>query len=86
MISAVRDKALALASLREGHSAVEGRGFDRLPRNVTAAFEGALVRSLEIEDLRRAFRVATDCLLNEIRHTDPALAGRLEGPITELSS
>jgi hypothetical protein len=53
---------------------------------VTAPFEGALVRSLETEELRRAFRVTTDCLLNEIRNSDPALAGRLEGPVTELSA
>jgi hypothetical protein len=86
MISAVRDKALALASLRHGHSAVEGRGFDHLSRDVTAPFEGALVRSLEMQELKRAFRVATDCLLNEIRNSNPALAGRLEGPVTELSS
>ena len=86
MISAVRDKALAVAALRHGFSTVEGRGFDKLPRTEAAPFEGALVRSLDNDELRRAFRVATDCLLNEIRSSDPALAGRLEGPVTELSS
>jgi predicted nucleotidyltransferase len=86
MISAVRDQALALTALRHGLAAVQGRGFDKLPRKVTAAFEGALVRSLDIDELRRAFRVATRCLLEEVRHSDPTLAGRLDGPLTELSA
>jgi len=52
---------------------------------VKSSFKGALVRSLEIEELRRAFQAATVCLLSEIRHTDLALAGRLEGPLSEMS-
>jgi hypothetical protein len=85
MISAVRDQALALAALRHGHPAAQGRGFDQLPQEVRAPFEGALVRSLEISELKRAFRVATTCLLSEVRHIDPALASRLDSPLTELS-
>jgi hypothetical protein len=85
MISAVRDQALALAALRHGLPAVQGRGFDKLPDSARAAFEPALVRSLEIDELRRAFRAATGCLLNEIRHAHPELASRLDGPVTELS-
>ena len=86
MISAVRDQALALAALRHGLPAVQGRGFDKLPRKVTAPLEGGLVRSLDIDELKRAFRIATRCLLEEVRHSDPALAGRLDGPLTELSA
>lgn len=85
MISGVRDHALALACLRRGLPAAQGRGLDRLPADVTAAFEGALVRGLDVDELRRAFRVATDCLLSEIRHSDLELAARLEGPLTELA-
>lgn len=85
MVSAVRDHALALAALRHGLPAAQGRGFDQLPQEVKGAFDGALVRSLETEELRRAFRVATECLINEVRHADSALASRLEGPLTELS-
>jgi len=85
MISAVRDQALALAALRHGLPAVQGRGFDKVPDGVKAAFEGALVRSLEVDELRRAFRAATGCLLNETRHTHPELAARLDGLVTELS-
>lgn len=86
MISAVRDQALALAAMRHRLPAAQGRGFDKLPRKVTALFEGALVRSLDIDELTRAFRIATRCLLDEVRHSDPTLAGRLDGPLTELSA
>ncbi|HEY8816296.1 MAG TPA: nucleotidyltransferase domain-containing protein [Candidatus Dormibacteraeota bacterium] len=86
MISAVRDQAFALAALRHGLPAVQGRGFDNLPEAVRSTFEDALVRSLEIDELRRAFRAATVCLLNEITHTAPALATKLQGPLTELSA
>ena len=85
MISTVRDKALGLAALRLGFPAAEGRGFDKLPRKVTEPFEGALVTSLDIDELRRAFRIAIECLMNEIQYSDPALAGRLRGPLRELT-
>ena len=85
MISAVRDQALALAALRHGLPAVQGRGFDGLPDGVKSAFDYALVRSLEVDELKRAFRAAASCLLNEVRHSDPVLAIDLKGPLTELS-
>ncbi len=85
MISAVRDQALALAALRHGLPVAQGRGFDGLSDDVKSTFEDALVRSLGVDELRRAFRTAANCLLNEIRHADPTLAGRLESPLTELS-
>jgi predicted nucleotidyltransferase len=84
-ISAVRDHALALACLRHGLLAVQGRGMDRLPREVSAPFEGALVRTLEAEELRRAFAVAIQGLLRETRHANPDLAARLEAPLNELT-
>jgi predicted nucleotidyltransferase len=85
MISAVRDHALALASLRYGLPAVEGRGMDRLPREVSAAFEGALVRTLEADELRRSLAMAIEGLLRETRHADLDLAARLEAPLKELA-
>ena len=85
MISAVRDQALALAALRHRLPATQGRGFDGLPDGVKSTFEDALVRSLEVDELKRAFRAAASCLLNEVRHSDPALAIDLKGPLTELS-
>jgi hypothetical protein len=86
MISAVRDQALALAALRHGLPAAQGRGFDKLPVDVRSRFEGALVRSLEVGELKRAFRAATACLLDEIGHSAPALAAELSDPLTELST
>jgi len=85
MISAVRDQALALAALRHGLPSAQGRGFDGLPNTVTSEFEGALVRSLDVDELRRAFRAATHCLLLEVGRSDRGLAASLEGPLTELS-
>lgn len=85
MISAVRDQALALAALRHGLPATQGRGFDGLPNTVKSEFEGALVRSLDVDELRRAFRAATHCLLLEVGRSDRGLAASLEGPLTELS-
>jgi hypothetical protein len=85
MISAVRDQAMALAALRHGLAAVQGRGFDALPPDVRSSFEGALVRSIDSHELKRAFRAATGSLLGEIRYSDPDLAGRLRGALTELS-
>ncbi len=85
MISGVRDHVLALACLRHGLPAVQGRGMDRLPPDVTATIAGALVRSLEISELARAFRVVTEALLAEIGQVDAGLAGRLASTLRELA-
>jgi hypothetical protein len=86
MISAIRDQAMALAAARHGLPTREGRGFDGLPQEVRSSFEGAVVRSIDTHELKRAFRVATKCLLIEIMHANPALAIALDGPLTELSA
>src|SRR4029077_14661528 len=65
MISGVRDHVLALACRRHNLPAVQGRGMDRLPEEVRKPLEGALVRALEPDELRRAFRVTVECLLRE---------------------
>jgi len=85
MISGVRDHVLALACLRYGVPAVQGRGIDRLPPDVTAAAAGALVCSLEAAEIRRAFGVASEALLVEIAHADGGLANRLAGPLRALA-
>jgi len=85
MISGVRDHVLALACLRYGLPAAQGRGMDRLPPDVTATIAGALVRSLEISELARAFRVVTEALLAEIGQVDAGLAGRLASTLRELA-
>jgi hypothetical protein len=85
MISGMRDYVLALACVRHGVPAVQGRGLHRLPPAVTAHVEGALVRSLDAGELARAFRAATEALLAESVHVDAGLARRLAGPLTELA-
>ena len=85
MISGVRDHTLALAALRHGLPAEQGRGMDRLPAEVTAPLQGALVRALDTGELKRAFRVATEGLLVEIDRADPELGERLRAPLMELA-
>lgn len=82
MISGARDYALALACVRHGLPAVHGRGMDRLPAEVTAKFEGSLVAQLDADHLSRAFRVAVEGLVDELRHTDEA---HLEATLRRLT-
>lgn len=85
MISGLRDHVLALACRRHALPATEGRGVDGLPPEVTSVVAGALVRSVDPDELARAFRVATDALLGETELLDGELARRLAGPLAELS-
>ena len=85
MVSGVRDHTLALAARRFGLPPDQGRGMDRLPREVTAPLEAALVRVLNADDLRRALSVATAGLLIEIEHADHDLADLLSDPLREWS-
>ena len=64
-VSLLRDHALELACLRRGLSPHYGRGFDELPTEVIAQFEGAIVRRLAQDELLRALAVATEGLLRE---------------------
>jgi hypothetical protein len=52
---------------------------------VRKPLEAALVRAVEPDELRRAFRVVVEGLLREVREVDVALAGRIDGPLLELS-
>jgi len=85
MISAMRDQVLALACVRHGVPAREGRGLDLLPRDVTLPLEQALVRRLDRGDLAGAFQAATAGLLVEMRSVDADVSGRLEHALLELS-
>jgi predicted nucleotidyltransferase len=85
MISGVRDQVLALACRRNKLPVAHGRGMDRLPATVRKPLEAALVRAVEPDELRRAFRVVVEGLMKEVRQVDVALAGRIDGPLLELS-
>lgn len=84
MISGARDHVLELACLRRGLPAAQGRGIDRLPREVTARLAPVLVRSLEVRELQRAFAALVDALLREAEESDPSLAHRLATPLAEV--
>jgi hypothetical protein len=85
MISGVRDQVLALACIRHDLPAIHGRGMDRLPSELTASLEEALVRKLEASELWRAFQVAVAGLLREIHSVDEPLAERLRDALMSLS-
>lgn len=84
MISGMRGQVLALACLRYGLPAVEGRGMDDLPLETTAALTKAIVRSLDIAELKRAFGATSEALLRETELEDADLAPRLAGPLKQL--
>lgn len=62
-ISSLRDYALNLACRARGLPAVYARGFDELPAEVKAVFQGCLVTSLDSEELLRALGCAIEVLL-----------------------
>ena len=64
-ISSLRDYALAIACHRHGLPTSYARGFDHLPVEILELFKGALVASLERDELIRALKVAIDGLLRE---------------------
>lgn len=85
MLGAMRDQVFALACVRHGLDAREGRGIDRLPVEVSAPLQDGLVRSLEVEELVRAFRVIADGLEREMRYVAPDLTSRLAPTLRELT-
>jgi hypothetical protein len=84
-ISAVRDRALALACGRLGLDGWYGRDFDRLPADVLVPVNDALVRSLEPDELDRALASAVAALLRESAEVGE-MADKVEGQLRELAS
>ena len=85
MIGEMRNQVLALACVQRGLPAREGRGMDRLPAEVTTPLQAALVRSLDADELLRAFHVVTDALIREMRGFDAELTSRLEPVLRDLN-
>jgi len=83
-ISALRDHLLELACIRRGLPAVHARGVDDLPKEITAPYERALVRSLDPAELRRALNEAAKAFMRELDETRPDLAVRV-GPVVRRS-
>jgi len=85
-ISGVRDQVIALACLRLGENAFYGRGVDRLPAAVTDPLKEALVRSLEMKELRWALAAGTRCLIAELEEWDKQLSARLSPLLREFGT
>jgi hypothetical protein len=83
-ISALRAHALELARLRRGLEAAWGRDLDRLPAQVLADFESALVRRIAADELLRALAVATEGLLRE--GAEVGIAARVEPWLRTLTA
>jgi hypothetical protein len=81
MLSGMRDNVLALKCKRHRVASVQGRGLDDLPEEQRVRAAECLARSLEPTELKRAFRLTVDTLLEEVRFADPGLATRLEHPL-----
>jgi predicted nucleotidyltransferase len=84
MISAVRDYALVLACLRLGLPSAHGRSIDQLSSSITGPLEASLVKRLEPAELQRAFTIAVEGFISEMRNADPELALKLEAPLSGL--
>jgi hypothetical protein len=72
--------------LRLGESTAYAKGVDRLPTRVTTPVVDALVRSLDVPELRRALGVATACLIAELEVWDAALGARLKPLLQEFGT
>jgi hypothetical protein len=83
-VGAVRDHALSFACLRHGLPAVQARGYDDLPSETLAAFEGAHLGSLETERLRAALSAAVRALLAAGDEADVASAHTVAQRLAEL--
>jgi hypothetical protein len=83
-ISGTRDQVLALACRHRGLESAHGRGIDRLPAELLASLEPALVASLERPELLRALDAAIGALL-EVEETSE-LADRLAPRLRELTN
>jgi hypothetical protein len=83
-ISGTRDYALSLACRRRGLPAYHGRGFDDLPADLRDIFLGALVTSLERDELLHALTAAVEGLLHEVDEVRES-AAMLEPQLRQLT-
>jgi len=83
MLNSMRDQVVALVELAARLPAREARGIDRAPSEVKEPLEAAIPRSLEADELQRAFAGTTRALLSQVRLVDEALAESL-APVMQL--
>jgi hypothetical protein len=80
----VRNRTLKLAQERRGFYADFFDYVDDLPVEELTPLEDTLIVSLAPGSLLGAVEVASRTFLAELRHGEPALADRLEGPLLEF--
>ncbi len=73
-VGAVRDHALSLACLRQGVPASQARGYDNLPAETLARFDGTHVGALEPAPLRAALAASVRAPMGEGAEADLPLA------------
>src|SRR5438105_7011591 len=71
MLSSMRNQVLGLACLRNELPPRDGRGFDDLDNDYRTAILSCYPKSLDAEELSRAFHNTTHVLFSEIRVADP---------------
>jgi hypothetical protein len=85
MLSAMRDQVLALACLRHGLDPRDARGVDDLPNEIHSTLFLSLVCRLDAAELKQAFSVLIDALLDEARRADSASAELLSPTLVLLN-
>jgi hypothetical protein len=83
-VGAVRDHALSLACLRRELPAALARGYDDLPADTLAGFDGTHVGSLEPDLLRSSLSIATRALLHEGKEANVPGADTVGKRLAEL--
>lgn len=84
MLSGMRDNVLALMCKRHRVDAVQGRGLDDLAEEQKARAAECLARSLDPLELKRAFRLTVDALLEEVRWADANSVKKLEAALNSI--
>ena len=85
MLSGMKSQTIALACLRHGLNAVQGRGFDDLPDDQKQEFIKCCPSSLSAAELQRAFQITMRRLLAEIRDADETLATKIEPTLAAIA-
>lgn len=85
-VGAVRDHALSLACLRRGLPAVQARGYDDLPAEILARFDGAHVSSADPAALRTSLGASVHELMREGAEARLPQAELVAQRLTELGN
>jgi hypothetical protein len=84
MLSGMRNHVFELACLRCGVVAKQGRGLDDLPAAEREAAAQCIPRSLDPQELKRAFQNTMDVLVGEIRHVDADRGSQLTAVLQQM--